>query len=118
MGGFGGGNETQRPPILHCMLAGGIGGCTGDMLMHSLDTVKTRQQGAPNAHKYETLARAYSTIFREEGFRRGLYGGVTPAFLGSLPGTVIFFGTYEWSKRAMLQWSWCPESVVYLSAGM
>ncbi|KAK6537642.1 hypothetical protein TWF694_011816 [Orbilia ellipsospora] len=117
MGSQGGQNEPIRPPIYQCMLAGGIGGSTGDMLMHSLDTVKTRQQGAPNAIKYETLARAYSTIFREEGFRRGLYGGVAPAFLGSLPGTMIFFSTYEWSKRNMLQWSWCPESVVYLSAG-
>ncbi|KAK6343295.1 hypothetical protein TWF730_010889 [Orbilia blumenaviensis] len=119
MGGSGDGhNVTVRPPLYQCMLAGGIGGCTGDMLMHSLDTVKTRQQGAPNAIKYETLGRAYTTIFREEGFRRGLYGGVTPAFLGSLPGTMIFFATYEWSKRHMLQqWTWCPESVVYLSAG-
>src|SRR5947199_6312074 len=88
--------------MLQCMLAEGIGGSVGDMLMHSLDTVKTRQQGAPNAIKYETLGRAYSTIFREEGFRRGLYGGVTPAFLGSLPGTVIFFGTYEFSKRHLI----------------
>ncbi|KAF3904927.1 Mitoferrin-1 [Dactylellina cionopaga] len=118
MGDSGGSrNDPARPPIWQCMLAGGIGGSTGDMLMHSLDTVKTRQQGAPNAIKYETLARAYTTIFREEGLRRGLYSGVTPAFLGSLPGTMIFFSTYEYSKRIMLQWRWCPESVAYLSAG-
>ncbi|KAH0165121.1 hypothetical protein KCU86_g18401, partial [Aureobasidium melanogenum] len=39
--------EEDRPPYVHAMLAGGLGGLMGDMLMHSLDTVKTRQQGDP-----------------------------------------------------------------------
>lgn len=99
------------------MIAGGIGGCSGDMLMHSLDTVKTRQQGAPHVLKYESTGLAYRTIFREEGFRRGLYGGVAPAFLGSLPGTIIFFGTYEYSKRKLLDMG-CPEHLAYLSGGL
>ncbi|KAF8254169.1 mitochondrial carrier [Wilcoxina mikolae CBS 423.85] len=98
------------------MIAGGIGGSTGDMLMHSLDTVKTRQQGAPTALKYATTPKAYSTIFMEEGLFRGLYSGVTPAFCGSLPGTIIFFGTYEYSKRHLID-SGCPESLAYLSGG-
>lgn len=98
------------------MIAGGIGGCMGDMLMHSLDTVKTRQQGAPTALKYATTPRAYSTIFLEEGLFRGLYSGITPAFCGSLPGTIIFFGTYEYSKRTLID-SGCPESLAYLAGG-
>ncbi|CAZ79719.1 unnamed protein product [Tuber melanosporum] len=98
------------------MVAGGIGGSTGDILMHSLDTVKTRQQGAPTAIKYSTMSDAYATILREEGFRRGLYSGVTPAFMGSLPGTVIFFGVYEFSKRNLID-AGCPENLAYLSGG-
>lgn len=98
------------------MVAGGLGGSTGDVLMHSLDTVKTRQQGAPSALKYATTPKAYYTIFREEGLFRGLYSGVTPAFLGSLPGTVIFFGTYEYSKRHLIE-AGCPASLAYLMSG-
>lgn len=98
------------------MVAGGIGGSSGDILMHSLDTVKTRQQGAPNAIKYATMSDAYATIFREEGFRRGLYSGITPAFMGSLPGTVIFFGVYEYSKRNLID-AGCPENLAYLTGG-
>jgi hypothetical protein len=99
------------------MLAGGIGGSTGDMLMHSLDTVKTRQQGDPRIPpKYTSMSSSYSTIFRQEGFRRGLYSGVTPAFLGSFPGTVIFFGTYEYCKRHMLDAGINP-SLSYLTGG-
>lgn len=84
--------------------------------MHSLDTVKTRQQGAPTAIKYATTPKAYTTIFMEEGLFRGLYSGVTPAFMGSLPGTVIFFGTYEYSKRYLID-SGCPDSLAYLAGG-
>ena len=99
------------------MLAGGIGGTSGDMLMHSLDTVKTRQQGDPHIPpRYTSMSSTYSTIFRQEGFRRGLYSGVTPALLGSFPGTIIFFGTYEWSKRHLLDMG-VPGSLAYLASG-
>ncbi|EER25400.1 Mitochondrial carrier protein [Coccidioides posadasii C735 delta SOWgp] len=111
-------NEQEyRPPYLHSMLAGGIGGTSGDMLMHSLDTVKTRQQGDPHVPpKYTSMSSSYTTIFRQEGVRRGLYSGVTPALLGSFPGTVIFFGTYEYSKRHMLDAGINP-SLAYLAGG-
>lgn len=99
------------------MLAGGIGGSSGDMLMHSLDTVKTRQQGDPHfPSKYGSTPSSFLKIFREEGFRRGLYSGVSPAMMGSFPGTVIFFGMYEWSKRHMIDGGMNP-TLSYLSAG-
>lgn len=99
------------------MLAGGIGGSSGDMLMHSLDTVKTRQQGDPHfPSKYGSTPASFLKIFREEGFRRGLYSGVSPAMMGSFPGTVIFFGMYEWSKRHMIDGG-MNATLSYLSAG-
>ena len=99
------------------MFAGGIGGTTGDLLMHSLDTVKTRQQGDPHMPpRYTSMSSTYTKIFRQEGFRRGLYSGVTPAFLGSFPGTVIFFGTYEYSKRHLIDLG-LPHSLAYLAGG-
>ena len=86
--------------------------------MHSIDTVKTRQQGDPNIpSKYTSLSSTYSKIFRQEGVRRGLYGGVTPAFLGSFPGTIIFFGVYEYSKRHMID-AGVNHSLAYLAGGM
>lgn len=102
---------------LQSMIAGGIGGTTGDLLMHSLDTVKTRQQGDPHVPpKYTTMASSYSTIFRQEGIRRGLYAGWLPAMLGSVPGTIIFFGTYEYSKRHMIDSGMTPQ-LAYLTSG-
>ncbi|KAF2472775.1 mitochondrial carrier protein-like protein [Lindgomyces ingoldianus] len=111
-------HEAARPPYSHAMLAGGIGGTTGDMLMHSLDTVKTRQQGDPHMPpKYTSMGNTYYTIWRQEGIRKGLYGGVQPAFLGSFSGTVLFFGAYEWSKRTMIDYGIAP-SISYFTAGL
>ena len=86
--------------------------------MHSIDTVKTRQQGDPHIPpRYTSLTSTYTKIFRQEGFRRGLYSGVTPAFLGSFPGTLIFFGTYEYSKRHLIDVG-VHNSLAYLAAGL
>jgi hypothetical protein len=100
------------------MISGGIGGTTGDLLMHSLDTVKTRQQGDTRTpQRYTSMSSTYSTILRQEGFRKGLYSGITPAFLGSFPGTVIFFGIYEFSKWHLIDRG-VPHSLAYLAGGM
>lgn len=110
--------EEARPAYAHAMLAGGLGGLCGDMLMHSLDTVKTRQQGDPHRPpKYRHLIPSYFKIWRQEGFTSGLYGGVTPAAVGSFIGTTIFFLSYEWTKRAMVDHG-VPPSVAYLGAGL
>lgn len=106
------------PPILSCMLAGGFGGAIGDTVMHSLDTVKTRQQGLLFNPKYSSMVPAYRTILREEGFFRGLYGGYTPAILGSFPSTAAFFGTYEFSKRTMINDLHINETAAYFCAGI
>ncbi|OJJ41800.1 hypothetical protein ASPWEDRAFT_102630 [Aspergillus wentii DTO 134E9] len=109
--------EEPRPPYLHAMIAGGTGGTCGDMLMHSLDTVKTRQQGDPSfPPKYTSMTSSYSTIYRQEGVLRGLYGGAIPALYGSFPGTVIFFGVYEFTKRRLLDAGINPN-LAYLSGG-
>ncbi|KAF2668634.1 mitochondrial carrier [Microthyrium microscopicum] len=110
--------EALRPPYIHAMLAGGFGGTTGDMLMHSIDTVKTRQQGDPHIPpKYTTLGSSYWKILRQEGIRKGLYGGVLPAFLGSFTGTVLFFGSYEYTKRTMIDLGVTPW-LAYFNAGV
>lgn len=110
-------NSDDMLPIINCMLAGGLGGLVGDLLMHSLDTVKTRQQGLPNNPAYHNMISAYRRIATTEGVFRGLYAGYTPAALGLFPSTAAFFGTYEYSKRKMLQMQ-LPETVSFFIAGI
>ncbi|KAF8968888.1 hypothetical protein BGZ46_010768 [Entomortierella lignicola] len=86
--------------------------------MHSVDTVKTRLQGQPatNSPKYLNMFHAYGTILREEGVFRGLYGGIGPAMAGSLPGTTLYFGTYEFTKRTLTS-AGCPDTLAHLAGG-
>lgn len=110
--------ETNTiPSIWICALAGGLGGVIGDTSMHSLDTVKTRQQGASHIPKYKNTLTAYSTILREEGLRRGLYGGYSAALLGSLPSSAVFFLSYEAIKRHAINELGVPETPAFLIAG-
>ncbi|KAM3161838.1 Mitochondrial magnesium exporter 1 [Lachancea thermotolerans] len=111
-------SSRENSAIWHCVIAGGLGGAIGDSVMHSLDTVKTRQQGAPNAPKYRNMVSAYKTLFVEEGIRRGLYGGYTAAMLGSFPSAAIFFGTYEFTKRKMIDEWGVNDTVSHLTAGL
>ncbi|ORY05637.1 mitochondrial carrier [Basidiobolus meristosporus CBS 931.73] len=104
------------PPYLHVLIAGGLGGSIADFIMHSVDTVKTRLQGQPFPPKYENMFHAYRTILREEGVTRGLYSGIGPAMTGSIPGTTIYFGTYEFVKRTCIE-KGVPESASHLAAG-
>lgn len=99
------------------MLAGGFGGAVGDSVMHSLDTVKTRQQGAPHQAQYRSMLSAYRTILVQEGFARGLYGGYFAAMLGSFPSAALFFGTYEMVKRTMIGGFGINETFTHLTAG-
>ena len=108
---------NQGSSILHCIIAGGTGGLIGDTAMHSLDTVKTRQQGAPNIRKYRNMIQSYKTIILEEGVRRGLYSGYSAAMLGSFPSAAIFFGTYEFTKRKMINDWGVNETASHLVSG-
>lgn len=36
--------------------------------------------------KYTAMSTSFQTIVKQEGIRRGLYGGWIPALAGSLPG--------------------------------
>ncbi|QLG72436.1 hypothetical protein HG535_0D01440 [Zygotorulaspora mrakii] len=109
--------EENNSPLLLCIVAGGIGGAIGDTSMHSLDTVKTRQQGAPSVPSYRNMLSAYRTIFMQEGFRKGLYGGYCAAMLGSFPSAAIFFGTYEYFKRKFIDHWKINETISHLSSG-
>jgi hypothetical protein len=82
------------------------------------------------------MVQAYKVILKEEGVFRGLYSGITPAMLGSskvywhriqvtsiltnllttVPGTALYFGIYEFTKRNLTANS-VPEVIAHLTAG-
>jgi len=50
--------------------------------------------------KYSGLIRCFITVFREEGII-GLYGGLTPHLMKSVPAAMVYFTIYE----TMLSWA-------------
>ncbi|KAG1056379.1 hypothetical protein G6F46_001270 [Rhizopus delemar] len=110
--------SSKYPPFFDACVAGGVGGSAADFIMHSVDTVKTRLQGQPHSRvqKYTSMVQAYKTILKQEGVMRGLYAGVTPAMIGSIPGTTLYFAVYEMTKRTLNETS-VPEVISHLTAG-
>lgn len=64
------------------------------------------------------MVPAYLTILKEEGLLRGLYGGYSPAILGSFPSTAAFFGTYEFTKRKLINDYHVNETLAYFIGGI
>lgn len=110
--------NQKKSKIINCMFSGGVGALIADSFIHSLDTVKTRQQGFPHVFKYKKLVLTFKTIFKEEGFFRGLYSGYTPVILGSFPSSAAFFFGYEYVKRKMIDDFEISESISYCTAGI
>jgi solute carrier family 25, member 33/36 len=44
--------------------------------------------------KYDRVVRCFMTVSKEEGLQ-GLYGGLTPHLMKSIPAAMMFFAAYE-----------------------
>ncbi|CAE8614303.1 unnamed protein product [Polarella glacialis] len=71
----------QQLSMQAALAAGGIAGVCVDFPLHPLETIKTRMQ-APEG-------------FRAAGGCRGLWSGLTPVLLASVPTSSAFFVTYQ-----------------------
>ena len=56
---------------------------------------RLRQQVARDQRKYHSFVQTLVTVWREEGLRRGLYGGMSAHLIRVVPNTAIVFLTYE-----------------------
>eukprot|EP01135_Chromosphaera_perkinsii_P005716 Nk52_evm16s359 gene=Nk52_evmTU16s359 len=88
---------VRDAPIIHSLVAGGLGGMCGDFFAHSIDTTKTRIQSG----MHSTTLGAVKSLYRE-GIVSGFYRGIGPAMVGSLFSSMIYFGNYEYAKEKLL----------------
>jgi len=62
------------------------------------EVVRTRLRQAPTKAggqpKYTGLAQCFKLVWKEEGMA-GMYGGLTPHLLRTVPSAAIMFGMYE-----------------------
>ncbi|KAI1493226.1 mitochondrial carrier domain-containing protein [Biscogniauxia mediterranea] len=77
----------------------GAGAAKGiaSILTYPHEVARTRLRQAPMADgrpKYSGLVHCFKTVWKEEGFI-GLYGGLTPHLMRTIPSAAIMFGMYE-----------------------
>ncbi|KAG0257742.1 hypothetical protein BG011_003768 [Mortierella polycephala] len=84
-------------------LAGFTGGAVSTIFLHPLDLIKTRFQvnASQAAPKIGGTLRSFQQIYRSEGFRHGLYRGLTPNFAGATVSWGLYFYLYAGIKAKM-----------------
>ncbi|SPQ19764.1 ea803482-eb6c-45fc-8250-3dbb246358ca [Thermothielavioides terrestris] len=77
--------------------AAGFAKLVAAVLTYPHEVARTRLRQAPMADgrpKYTGLIQCFKLVFKEEGML-GLYGGMTPHLLRTVPSAAIMFGMYE-----------------------
>lgn len=76
---------------LTSLISGGMAGLVVDVMLFPIDTIKTRLQSEKR-------------FWRAGGFR-GIYNGLGPAAIGSVPSAALFFCTYEGMKKFLSEYT-------------
>lgn len=91
---------SERNAIIADLLAGAAAGLACDLVLHPVDTVKSRlhvQPGPP--FKYNSLIQGFRLIMYQEGIKRGLYAGFGAVVAGTIPTHAVMFAGYKAIKR-------------------
>jgi Ca2+-binding EF-hand superfamily protein len=93
--------EPGVPTLLTC---GAVASLAGQVVAFPLQLVRTRlqAQGLPGREtsKYRGIVHCVQSVLRRDGFS-GLYRGMLPGFLKSIPSCMISFATYERTKHVL-----------------
>ncbi|KAI9205110.1 mitochondrial carrier domain-containing protein [Polychytrium aggregatum] len=95
-------SSTEVPSQKHIAIdfgAGVVGGTSGVLVGHPLDTIKVRLQSqAISGHRYRNLMDCFATIIKEEKIS-GLYKGMSSPLFGVAVINSLLFGVYGWFLR-------------------
>ncbi|RYG56145.1 solute carrier family 25 protein [archaeon] len=109
------------------MLGSATAGMIARIPCHPIDTVKARLQvqtqaagSSTAAAPYRNFVHALGRVYHEEGVR-GLYRGFPITFMGSAPGTLLYFTSYDIANRTLprvFPWANGSSVATSFSAGM
>ena len=95
-------------PFFRHALAGACAGAFNDLIMHPIDTIRTRVN-VSGVHSplhsvvespLTSFINTFHTTLQSQGVR-GLYRGYTSVLIFSMPGNGIYFSAYELSKSTL-----------------
>ncbi|KAF8314920.1 mitochondrial carrier [Clavulina sp. PMI_390] len=94
----------QGVPVWATLASGSCGGMAYWLACYPLDVVKSRIQLAekPPATGIGYIGREIGIVVREQGFA-GLYRGLTPCLLRTIPAGAATFAAFEMSRDLLLQ---------------
>eukprot|EP00581_Thalassiosira_minuscula_P010827 CAMPEP_0183729452 /NCGR_PEP_ID=MMETSP0737-20130205/30320_1 /TAXON_ID=385413 /ORGANISM="Thalassiosira miniscula, Strain CCMP1093" /LENGTH=530 /DNA_ID=CAMNT_0025961641 /DNA_START=325 /DNA_END=1914 /DNA_ORIENTATION=+ len=105
--------KLEQQPSFFNYLAAFIGSVASTLVMHPMDTIKTRMQVRGNMNGGEALNEETET---EDGGNKhwmGLYEGLTGNILKEGPPSALYLGVYESTKHALLP-LFHPHSILLL----
>lgn len=86
----------KKPHALASLLFGAIAGMLGQSSSYPLDIVRRRMQTTPyHESKYQTIMGTLTTIYEEEGIRRGFFKGLSMNWVKGPVAVGISFATYD-----------------------
>lgn len=97
---------TREPGLFTLLLCGAVSTTVGQVVSYPLQLVRTRlqAQGMPGRPiLYDGILDCIMKTLARDGVR-GLYKGLAPNFMKSVPAMAISYATYELSKRGLMLW--------------
>ena len=96
-------SETRlktKSPLVAAFLAGSFSGTCSTVLFQPLDLIKTRIQTQPQGQHRQSVAAVLSSTVRNDGVM-GLWRGLMPSLMRTVPGVGIYFSTVHTLKSKL-----------------
>lgn len=109
-------DKKSDKTVMITMISGLFSGSIAKLFTHPIDTVKAKIQVETGKSK---ILNVFQTTMKNEGLR-GLYKGLPVSIVGSMPASVLYFGSYEWAKKKLLTFKNFSqgEFLMYFLGGM
>lgn len=101
------------------MISSIIAGSLSKLIMHPVDTLKAIIQVDTTVGQRLSILGTLKNISKSEG-AMSLYRGLPIAVIGAVPGSVLYFGSYEFAKKKLLLFENFSkgEFLIYFLSGM
>ena len=87
--------------VLVSMLSGLFAGAFAKLITHPIDTIKAKIQVNTDLEHRPTISSSLTKTLKSEKIA-GLYRGLPVSVFGSMPASVLYFGSYEYAKKHLL----------------